>query len=369
MYCVIQFYIQLRHDLAPYRPFLKVLAIKLVIFLSFWQSFMISILTSSTIKVVSPTAKIAYPDLKVGIPSLLLCVEMAMFSVLHLFAFPYKPYTQGVAHGTYPQSPSSVGPKLNELGPKQGGFLGIKAIGDAMNPWDLVKGFARGMRWLFVGRKNRETDPSYKVSSFDINNPVNENDMSLGPTGLADNGYKGTQELPIANEFRRSKFGMPNKAPADEEREGLVAHAQPNPLNPGGSGYVPAKQRYDANGQDISTGGSRYDSPYDQNPDRLVGRNPNPGTIRRQQEGEQIGMAVSGGPERYQSHVPQQTYQAYMPPQSSGDAYLEQKREARRLEAPSEQWANATQRRDQSQPEVHNALWGSAAKREEGGEF
>jgi hypothetical protein len=368
MYCVIQFYIQLRRDLAPYRPFLKVLAIKLVIFLSFWQSFMISILTSSTLKVVSPTAKIAYPDLKVGIPSLLLCIEMAIFSVLHLFAFPYKPYSKGMVHGTYPTSPSSAGPKMNELGPKQGGFLGVKALVDAMNPWDLVKGFARGMRWLFVGRKSRESDPSYKVSSFDINNPGNENDMTLGPTGLANTGYKGTEGLPIANEFRRSNFGMPSKTPQDEERAGLVAHAQPNPLNHGGSGYVPARQRYDSNGQDISTGGTRYDNPYDSSRDRLVGRNPTPGTIRGQQAGEvQIGMAVSGEPEPYESHLVEPPYQ-----KSSSEAYLEQKREerGRRQQTPSEQWSNASQRRDETPPEIHKALWGSGAKgRDEGNQF
>jgi uncharacterized membrane-anchored protein len=38
MYCLIQFYIQLRADLAQHKPFLKVAAIKLVIFLSFWQT-------------------------------------------------------------------------------------------------------------------------------------------------------------------------------------------------------------------------------------------------------------------------------------------------------------------------------------------
>lgn len=38
MYCVIQFYIQLRSDLAEHSPLLKVVAIKLVIFLSFWQT-------------------------------------------------------------------------------------------------------------------------------------------------------------------------------------------------------------------------------------------------------------------------------------------------------------------------------------------
>ena len=38
MYCLIQFYIQLRGDLAEHSPLLKVIAIKLVIFLSFWQT-------------------------------------------------------------------------------------------------------------------------------------------------------------------------------------------------------------------------------------------------------------------------------------------------------------------------------------------
>lgn len=38
MYCLIQFYVQIRVDLAEHKPLLKVAAIKLVIFLSFWQT-------------------------------------------------------------------------------------------------------------------------------------------------------------------------------------------------------------------------------------------------------------------------------------------------------------------------------------------
>ncbi len=345
MYCLIQFYVQLRFDLAPHSPFLKVLAIKLVIFLSFWQSFMISILTSSTLNVVSPTAKIAYPDLKVGIPSLLLCIEMALFAVLHLFAFSWKPYSSSNSTSDYPMSPLK-----NAHGPNQGGFLGVKAFVDAMNPWDLVKAFARGMRWLFVGVKHRENDASYKSSSFDINNPQND-DMSLQST--SPEGYKRTPNpnLPIADEFRRSKFGLPGFGgkKADDEGAGLIAHAQPNPLNPG-SGYVPARQRYDVNGQDISSGGTAYNNAYQYpNPDQRPAQNPAP------LQSQDIGMAITDPPEPYQSHV----VQPYTP-QAPSEAYLEELRQdRRRQQTPSEQWANSSQPlAADSQPQIHNALWG-----------
>jgi Domain of unknown function. len=38
MYCLIQFYHQTSQDIKQHQPFLKILSIKLVIFLSFWQS-------------------------------------------------------------------------------------------------------------------------------------------------------------------------------------------------------------------------------------------------------------------------------------------------------------------------------------------
>lgn len=240
MYGVLQFYVQMRVDLAPNKPFLKVVAIKLVIFLSFWQDFVISIITSKTINLVKPSKKLEYPDIAVGIPSLLLCIEMAIFSVLHLFAFPYSPYTPNRRAAKYPGSyddPLNAG--FNEIGPKQGGFLGIKALFDAMNPWDLVKAFARGMRWIFVGRKHREHDPSYKSS-----------EMTL-PTIADDTEYRGADGLPISDEFRRSS---PTHA---EEDAGLIEHAQPNPYMASSNSrtYVPANERYDpVTGQEYDLG-------------------------------------------------------------------------------------------------------------------
>lgn len=38
MYCLVQFYVQLKDDLVEHEPFLKIIAVKLVVFLCFWQT-------------------------------------------------------------------------------------------------------------------------------------------------------------------------------------------------------------------------------------------------------------------------------------------------------------------------------------------
>lgn len=222
MYCLLQYYSQFRQPLAEHKLGLKVLAIKLVVFLSFWQTIAISLATSSTLHLVSPNEKLSYPDLKVGIPSLLLCVEMALFAILHLWSFPYAQYKEGAKTSFYPSPNPTIGvpPHENEHGPNQGGFAGLKAFGDALNVWDIVKAFGRGIRWLFVGVKNRHEDPSYQLKG----------DTSYPGAGNADG--KSTDHLPIATQFRRSTFGVnASGEPMPEESAGLIANAQPNPGN------------------------------------------------------------------------------------------------------------------------------------------
>ena len=243
MYCLIQFYVQLRNteELAPNQPFLKILAIKLVIFLSFWQSVSISVGTS-TLQVIRPNEIIAYPDLKVGIPSLLLCVEMAIFAILHLWAFPYHPYAR------------------HARGSSQGGFLGARALWDAINIWDVIKGFGRGMRWLFVGARHRHEARPYRdrasaVAMTTGPHPLHKtrdiHPLGMSLAGTASAGSNSTQHLPIASQFRssawydrrhefRQQLGLtPSntrdddglRSPSRDESAGLILNAQPNALN------------------------------------------------------------------------------------------------------------------------------------------
>ncbi|KAF1991007.1 DUF300-domain-containing protein, partial [Aulographum hederae CBS 113979] len=217
MYFLIQFYIQLRGDLAAFKPGLKILCIKLVIFFSFWQTMVISFL-ASTSGPLQPTATLAYPDIKVGIPSMLLCVEMAIFAVMHVFAFSAKPYYLSKAGPSDYPEPGVPGTSATKY---HGGFLGVLALVDAFNPWDIIKASARGFRWLFVGVKHRKMDESYNKynGSEDYDNDTGyHGGMSYASSGADGKGDSAT-ELGVVG--------------AKEDRTGLLNASQPPGYSPG----------------------------------------------------------------------------------------------------------------------------------------
>ncbi|KAK8010654.1 hypothetical protein PG990_009619 [Apiospora arundinis] len=332
MYCLIQFYIQMKEPLAEHKPFLKVLAIKLVIFLSFWQTTAISVGTS-TLGIIQPNEVLAYPDLKVGIPSLLLCFEMAVFAILHLWAFPYQPYVPGAKASFYPPTDPALGlgSRENEHGAPQGGFMGLMAILDALNLWDVIKSFGRGIRWLFVGVKNRHNDISYSTK---INSEGVDTSYPMKPYG-SDTGTKSTDHLPIASEFRRSQFGIPgeqNLTRIPEENAALIDNAQ------GISGSPPRRGRTDSS------------PPY---------RDPH--------TGEYFDGATSydGQP----SAPPNSAFRPYQPypgdngdlgeamrPQQSGTPYMESERQYYQRQHRNGSFSRPN--RTSTQVKVGNALWG-----------
>ncbi|PHH66079.1 hypothetical protein CDD81_604 [Ophiocordyceps australis] len=217
MFCLVQFYIQLRAALAEHKLFIKILAIKLVVFLSFWQASAISIGTS-TLNIVHANRVLAYPDIKIGIPALLLCVEMAAFAVLHFWAFPYAPYVVGAPDTFYPSPDESKEPPLlvSQRHAPSGGPLGLCAIVDALNLWDFVKAFARGVRWLFSGVKKRKLDPSYHL---DPPLPLDALPEAKPKPVVAQPVLSSAQPVPSSAQLPR------------EEHARLIHHAQPPPTN------------------------------------------------------------------------------------------------------------------------------------------
>ncbi|CAO1625416.1 unnamed protein product [Parajaminaea phylloscopi] len=90
MYCIVQFYIPIEKELKPYSPILKFLAVKSVVFLTFWQSTFLSIL--AYFKVIHETEYMSSEEVQAGINALLETFEMVIFGFLHIKAFTYLIY-------------------------------------------------------------------------------------------------------------------------------------------------------------------------------------------------------------------------------------------------------------------------------------
>ena len=208
MYCLIQFYVQLKDDIREHKPLLKVAAIKLVIFLSFWQTLAISLLTGTG--AIKASKQIQTPDIKIGIPAMLLDIEMDIFAIFHLWAFSWRPYSLRSKQNLAENVP---GHDLTRTDYK-GGPLGLKAILEAFNPWDLVKAVGRAARWVFVGRKNRKQDVSYQIRRTAA-------ETELDPA-TADHQGSGNHMNASAKPY------APSAIPEGEE---LLKHAQGNPVS------------------------------------------------------------------------------------------------------------------------------------------
>lgn len=99
LYCLVLFYHAFKEPLAPLNPLSKFMCVKLVIFFSFWQSMIIAGLVHFHKIRYSSAWGTAYTvsDVSEGIQSFLMCGEMLIAAVAHLYAFPISDYKDGVS--------------------------------------------------------------------------------------------------------------------------------------------------------------------------------------------------------------------------------------------------------------------------------
>lgn len=90
LYGLVEFYQQLKHDLAPTRPFYKFLCIKLVVFFTFWQSVFLSMLVA--VDAITPTVTYTTDQESYGIDDFVICIEMFFFAIAHWLAFPPREF-------------------------------------------------------------------------------------------------------------------------------------------------------------------------------------------------------------------------------------------------------------------------------------
>lgn len=91
---------------------------------------------------------------------------MAIFSVVHLWAYPWREYELRQSRIATSEPDSRVAHESATS--YSGGLCGTSALLDVFNLWDMVKGVARAFKWFVVDRPRREQDVSYINSSLAI---------------------------------------------------------------------------------------------------------------------------------------------------------------------------------------------------------
>lgn len=153
---------------------------------------------------------------------------MAIFSIFHLWAFPWTVYD--VRHSQIVASESAPGYLPDPKTAYQGGHLGIGALRDAFNPWDLVKSVGRGFKWFAIGRRTREQDISYKNSAQGTNLEPTRRATSYHDPYRGNAPYDHNDFSTDADDITHPyAHGKPSRyVPLDEDEEdNLLSNAQP----------------------------------------------------------------------------------------------------------------------------------------------
>lgn len=95
LYCLALFWKILWDDLKPFNPIGKFLCVKLIIFASYWQGLILTILNYYNIIPGSEDTDVNEHNSNIGlsIQNALLCVELIFFAIGHWISFSYKPFT------------------------------------------------------------------------------------------------------------------------------------------------------------------------------------------------------------------------------------------------------------------------------------
>jgi len=91
MYGLLYFYHAVQDDLKHVSPLKKLLCIKAVLFLSFWQAIAISVLAHFDL--IHGTAKASLDQVEVELQDFLICFEMVFAALAHGFAYSYKEFS------------------------------------------------------------------------------------------------------------------------------------------------------------------------------------------------------------------------------------------------------------------------------------
>jgi hypothetical protein len=92
MFALAQFYVIFKDDMKEHNPGKKFIAIKFVVFLSFWQNIALNLMQDGGI--LKPIPHWSLHDVHDGLQNLLIIIEMFIAAIFHIYAFPYREYSE-----------------------------------------------------------------------------------------------------------------------------------------------------------------------------------------------------------------------------------------------------------------------------------
>ena len=122
LYCMIFFYYATHNELSPIRPVGKFLSVKALVFFTWWQSVMISIVYQMDMIPhyhSSGESEWTSEDVAKGLQDYLICIEMFVGAIVHTFVFPHSDYLPPAVAARLkagPHMPSQQQPRIVRLG-------------------------------------------------------------------------------------------------------------------------------------------------------------------------------------------------------------------------------------------------------------
>ncbi|KAJ3133697.1 hypothetical protein HK100_004121 [Physocladia obscura] len=176
MYGLIILYLTIKDDIAEKRPLPKFLSIKIVIFLTMIQNMFLSVLVHYN--VIPENAWWTSTNISNGIQSFLVCLEMFIASIFHIYAFSAAEYTGSV--------PTPI----------------LKAVIIAFNPIDILREMGRGIAHLIQSIRGRGA--GMRISKDGNLQRGSHGTVILEPLGNSSNGrtLREEEEVIIEENFQ-----------------------------------------------------------------------------------------------------------------------------------------------------------------------
>jgi len=92
LYCLVLFYVATKEELMPIRPVGKFFSVKCIVFASFWQGMLITILVNAQVIPHDLWGFKTKADCSQGLQDFLVCIEMFIAAVAHVYVFSHEPY-------------------------------------------------------------------------------------------------------------------------------------------------------------------------------------------------------------------------------------------------------------------------------------